>query len=111
MVSMLPELEVLLSEDLQAQSLEPHSQHLAWVHEAFGIQYSLELLHGLHTHGTHLLLQQMPLAQTNAVLPCACSMESQCSPEGGRGFSVGGPSSMLPMHTPHPTPTPTKRLC
>lgn len=67
--------EVLLSQGSQAQSADAHSQHLAWVHEAFGIQRGLELLHGLHAHVAHLLLQQLPLAQPNAMLPGTCSVE------------------------------------
>lgn len=56
------------------------SQHLAWVHEASGIQHGLELPHDLHTHSAHLLLQQLPFAQTNAVFPRARPTECQCSP-------------------------------
>lgn len=38
-------------------STRSSSQHLAWVHEASGVQHDLELPHGLHAHSTNFLLQ------------------------------------------------------
>lgn len=56
------------------------SQHLAWVHEASGVQCGLELPHCLHAHITHLLLQQLPLTQPYAMLPSTCPVECQRPP-------------------------------
>lgn len=78
------------------------SQHLAWVHEASGVQRGLELPHGLHAHRAHFLEQQLPLAQPDAVFPGARAVERQCAPgrqpEGTLGES--SPSLAPPLSPP-----------
>lgn len=78
------------------------SQHLAWVHEASGVQRGFELPHGLNAHHAHLLLQQLPLAQTDAMFPCARAMECQCSPGKQREEVLSRCPLLLPSALPHP---------
>lgn len=90
------------------------SQHFAWVHETSGIQCVFELPHSLHAHSAHFLLQQLSLAQPDAMLSRACPMECQGTPRRPNGILSNPFSAASALPNTHPSltrPLPAQIFC
>jgi hypothetical protein len=62
-------------------------KNFVWVHDHVWVQDLLELYHGRHTHCSHFLYKEFPLATPNPMFPCTCPTygEGISGAEGERG--------------------------